>query len=381
MDHLSQRSGMPRASAQPSRGEPVGHSRRGWLAGVMFLAALVAAMAATVGAPGPTEASASPGSETTATAATVGDDPCPGALQVVDEATERGRPAMCTHGADPGVTPEDLAAQHAVGPEATAGIQCYGDGTSGARVQLIYAHPDNVNRFAAFRRAIKRRAAQIDAIYDASAQQTGGHRHVRWATSPSCNINVQSVLIPAAAIPTSGIETLIDSLERQGFSSNDRKYLVWVDTNTSRTAPVATCLGLGTIYRDDTDTAANLNNRFGGYTRVDEKCLLAIFDPVAAHVEAHELMHTLGAVQSDAPNATREGHCTDEYDIMCYADAPGTATRRVCSGRASEMRLDCNHDDYFSTNPTRGGYLDTHWNSADSRWLESVPGYRTSTPR
>ena len=114
MDHLSQRSGMPRASTQPSRGEPVGHSRRGWLAGVMFLAALVAAMAATVGAPGPTEASASPGSETTATAATVGDDPCPGALQVVDEATERGRPAMCTHGADPGVTPEDLAAQHAV---------------------------------------------------------------------------------------------------------------------------------------------------------------------------------------------------------------------------------------------------------------------------
>ena len=287
---------------------------------------------------------------------------------------------MCTYGADPAVTPQALAEQGAVTPEATRGIQCYSDGTSGARVQMIYAHPRTINRFTTFKRTIKRRAGQIDAIYEASAQQTGGHRHVRWATDANCNIVVQSVVVPAATIPVAGFQALVESLRAQGFSSNDRKYLVWVDTGTSTSNTSGTCVGLGTLFPDETDSPANDNNRFGGFTRVDEKCLFAIFNPVAAHVEAHELMHTMGAVQANSPHHSRFAHCLDDYDIMCYNDGSG-GLRVVCSTTSNEMRLDCNHDDYFSTNPTRGGYLDTHWNTADSRWFESVRGRRVSTRR
>src|SRR3712207_2574130 len=94
-------------------------------------------------------------------------------------------------------------------------------------------------------------------------------------------------------------------------------------------------------------------------------------------VEAHELVHTLGAVMSTAPHGTSPGHCYDESDTMCYADGGGKAMQQVCPPER-EYLLDCNSDDYFSTDPTPGSWLDTHWNAADSRFL--VGGGGTGTP-
>src|SRR3712207_6498118 len=85
-------------------------------------------------------------------------------------------------------------------------------------------------------------------------------------------------------------------------------------------------------------------------------------------VEAHELVHTLGAVMSTAPHGTSPGHCYDESDTMCYADGGGKAMQQVCPPER-EYLLDCNSDDYFSTFPAPGSWLDTHWNAADSRFL------------
>jgi hypothetical protein len=85
-------------------------------------------------------------------------------------------------------------------------------------------------------------------------------------------------------------------------------------------------------------------------------------------VEAHELLHNLGGVMSTAPHGTRAGHCWDEADTMCYADGGGFAMQQICSPQR-EYLLDCNNDDYFSTYPDPGSYLDGHWNAADSRFL------------
>jgi hypothetical protein len=87
-------------------------------------------------------------------------------------------------------------------------------------------------------------------------------------------------------------------------------------------------------------------------------------------VEAHELTHTLGAVASTAPHGTPYGHCTDEWDAMCYVDGPGTVLHDVCP-RSHAALLDCNHDDYFSTKPTPNSWLAKHWNAADNRFLIS----------
>ena len=89
-------------------------------------------------------------------------------------------------------------------------------------------------------------------------------------------------------------------------------------------------------------------------------------------------MHNLGGVQGSAPHASGGFHCTDEYDRMCYSDSPLYPTMAsVCvPSQSNDRLLDCNHDDYFHTNPTPGSYLASHWNSAASQYLLAA----TATP-
>ena len=75
-------------------------------------------------------------------------------------------------------------------------------------------------------------------------------------------------------------------------------------------------------------------------------------------------------MQNSAPNASGSSHCVDDYDVMCYSDAPNYPTvQYLCNDTAHENRFDCNHDDYYSTNPPAGSYLANHWNTANSGFL------------
>jgi hypothetical protein len=90
----------------------------------------------------------------------------------------------------------------------------------------------------------------------------------------------------------------------------------------------------------------------------------------------HELLHTLGAVQDNAPHATGGGHCYDGADVMCYADGGPRSPRyrsSYCSTLTSVIPqvIDCSRDDYFNPTPNPGSYLSTHWNVYDSAFLGS----------
>ena len=288
---------------------------------------------------------------------------------------ELGHPGSgrCTHGPDPApagvdvARPRSLAAMEAdqaaaLPQDGHGSLLCIDDGTSGKRVQAIYAvASDRTDRFASIAPLIPQWATNVDAVFNASAAQTGGVRHVRWVTNPDCSLNVAKVVLsPSGDDSLSNTE---DELYAKGFNRTDRKYLVWADANVY--------CGIAGIYGDDRPGQENANNGVSWASplvgRVDSGCWGR-----NASVEAHELVHMLGGVQLSAPNSSGGWHCTDESDRMCYVDTPSTVLAKVCPD-TEEYLLDCNNDDYYSTAVPSGSYLATKWNTANSAFLTSTP--------
>ena len=259
---------------------------------------------------------------------------------------------------------EELGVPSAPAAAATSpAVACDGDGTSGNRVQAMYVvEADDPNRFAALEDSMKLWAAGVDDVVNRSAALSGGVRRVRYVTETgdgsSCEAKILDVTVPAGALAS--FASSIDALQDLGYDAAGRKYLMWTDTNVM--------CGVGLMYLDDRPGQDNANNgRYPQYARTDSGCWGFGNGTSSSSVAAHELLHSLGGVQGSAPNSTPAGHCTDESDAMCYEDGTGTV-QPVCPAER-EYLFDCNLDDYFSTSPAPGSYLDLNWNSADSAFL------------
>lgn len=88
---------------------------------------------------------------------------------------------------------------------------------------------------------------------------------------------------------------------------------------------------------------------------------------LSPYVVAHEMLHSMGAVQLGAPNSDGNFHTLDFGDVMARPQ------NHKC-GRFDI--IDCNKDDYWSLTPVSGSYLAEKWNSANSLYLISRPKYR-----
>lgn len=270
---------------------------------------------------------------------------------------------ICSHGPDPAPDGIDVTEHRSIadltsGSDSSGGtgsLPCIGDGSSGPRIQAIYAVANDLpDRSAQVVPLIAGWAAQMDGAVNQSAAETGGSLHLRFATDPDCQLDVATVRLSSTG--DDSFSNTIAEVRAKGFDRTDRKYVIWADATVY--------CGIGQVAGGDSAAATNGANSGPTYGRVDSGC----WGRTDHLSELHELMHTLGAVQLSAPHSSGGYHCTDENDAMCYSDAAGVTMTYTCP-TSHEWLLDCNHDDYFNTSPPSGSYLATHWNVANSVFL------------
>jgi hypothetical protein len=290
-----------------------------------------------------------------------GSGPCKGALRV------KGGPAArehCTHG--PEVAPAKMNLKASPAPmtgapqtaaaAATTTVTCDGDGVSGKRVQVIYAHPaGTADQYATYKTSFQQWAAEVDYDYNISAAQTGSNRHVRYVHDASCTPSIIDVALSSSG--ASDFASTINELDAKGYNRTDRKYMIFMDAHVY--------CGISDVNVDDQAGTANLSNSGPNYARIDGGCWSGV-------IAAHELMHNLGGVQLTAPHNDGNFHCTEGYDNMC--DHSGHSVTTLCTNSAGDSWFDCNHDDYYSTSPASGSYLATHWNTANNQFLFKTVG-------
>jgi hypothetical protein len=295
----------------------------------------------------------------------------------VDAAASFTRRAYCLDGSHPAALTglADTAAStdfvRQQGIEQLDGWQvptrCDGNGTSGRRIQLVYVHvtggPSSFKASVPF--ILQRLVPGANGVFEHSSS---GKRAVRWVTKKQAGGCVPTVI--TATVPKSANVTGLpfDNIGRALQKGNaqlhrtDRAYLVLVDTPDHPFGyPFSDC-GLGDVAYDARPGAVNRSNSGPSYAMVWANCWTGL-------IAAHEITHTMGAVQPVSPHHTDEGHCWDGKDAMCYADGSKQKQKLVCHKPDAFRLLDCNGDDYFSVSPKGGSYLAKHWNSADSAFL------------
>jgi hypothetical protein len=182
------------------------------------------------------------------------DGSCKGAFRVKSNINH----PVCSHGPD--VAPATMS-MSAVAPVTTPPpVVCDGDGTTGKRVQVIYAHAATVaDQYATYKTSFQQWAADADADYNLSAQETGGTRHVRFVTDPACMPVVLDVALSATGANDFG--TTINELTAQGYNRSDRRYVLFVDAGVY--------CGISNVQYDDQPGASNINNAGPEYARID----------------------------------------------------------------------------------------------------------------
>jgi hypothetical protein len=244
--------------------------------------------------------------------------------------------------------------------------------------KLVYAYAsDRTNRFDAWKNALQ---ANVSLIGRFMGAQSGGRKTPRFDMGTDCGpeyADIQVVALPGTrasyAMNLTALATAVAA--EVPAVEGQRNVVVLADQMSS--APAHNWYGVGQYRDDERPGSINVNN-LGGY-------FSALWVPDAEPLPAgsgtgwwaegflHEMTHNLGAVGSHAPHASTEGHCYDEWDLMCYDDGglPQPLTYG-CPDIPGVMRqvYDCGGDDYFNVAPT-SGYLVSNFNVYDNRFLAS----------
>jgi hypothetical protein len=230
--------------------------------------------------------------------------------------------------------------------------------TSGRRIVVVHTYrPGQSPASSTYLRSLVARMNW--KIQDQSSKSSQGQRKLRMVVDCSSG---GEMLVHNLQTPSNEMTKLLaevpKALYEKPTGENAVKYLIFDSENNPTYGGVAEA---GCF-----DTRKSLSNICANYTRS------AIVTNVSwiSHTPLHELFHTLGAVQGEAPYSTGSAsHCIDGLDVMCYDDnsskgALYTETRCPASQgyeTPAKFPLDCGFDSYFNSDPATGTWLASHW--------------------
>jgi hypothetical protein len=211
------------------------------------------------------------------------------------------------------------------------------DAVSAFEWHIIYAIPtDGQDRFGYFAPRIAGDAAAVSNWW-VSQDPTRRPRY-DLIDAPGCPSEPQRVDITVARLPhpnaaESSIQIQAD-LRALGFASIDKAYLVYYDGSLNVSSDYGTC-GQGGVA-----------NGPWAYTVIYlQTCFQSINDDYRAVTAAHEMVHGMGAVDSDAPHYCNSGHVCDSPDDLMKAIVSNGET-------LSGTTLDVGRDDYYGHSGT-----------------------------
>lgn len=239
--------------------------------------------------------------------------------------------------------------------------------------RAYYIHPtDRPSRYRHYLTVIRTLIARMNTrLYDEAKRSSGGAQAARYRFL--CDSKGRVTVGRYRYTHRDGANKnlysqVVNDAQAAGLSSTAAKYLIFYDGRMPRVklpnGDVIRACGQGDVpTTDDSHTATSRNNSGPDYAVVySQTCF-------EARYAMHETAHNMGAVQNSAPHSSGGFHCNDGQDVMCYAD--GGSKSHYNPNVCSQLRFDCNHDDYFDTQAGANSYLGTHWNLGWSanKWL------------
>ena len=207
-------------------------------------------------------------------------------------------------------------------------------------MHVLYGYPSLLqqSRLSSVVAEIRAHTRRMNAVLHEAAMESGGvSADYKVLCDESGEIQVDEFV---TSPPVPEFSVIVASARRAGFTDPNVDYVIYYDGNFPAICGVAE-------LRDDDRLSEDNRNNSGGYGVTYEDCWFS-------RTPMHENGHTQGAVQSGAPNEDGTGHCTEQFDIMCYP-----SSRRVCP---DVQAFDCGYDTYFDAAPEPGEWLSDHWN-------------------
>lgn len=162
--------------------------------------------------------------------------------------------------------------------------------------------------------------------------------------------------------------SIVSGAKAAGYDQGSSKYMIFWDSSTEKALG-----GEGASAIDSSKWKYNLNNAgarpssITGYAAVyaqdNRDGNWGISSNFGPYVPLHEILHSMGAVNPDAPSGSPVSrHCWVTLDVMCAGDAG--SYHQFVQQCFTVTRLDCLKDNYFNPRPQPGDYLYDHWNLA-----------------